>query len=129
MAKSGWNYPVQLETKTGKILKTDLVEDIRQSILILLSTTPGERVFHPNYGCNLQRFAFEPISYDLTRAIQSELYRVISSWEKRIYNLEIAVEPSVKTDNCLIFVIRYGVLELKIKDQLIYSYNMMGASI
>ena len=41
--------------------RIDMVEDdasIRQSILLLLSTSPGERVMRPDYGCLLRRVVF-----------------------------------------------------------------------
>lgn len=33
---------------------------LRQSVLLLLSTTPGERVMRPDYGCDLHRLLFSP---------------------------------------------------------------------
>jgi len=40
-----------------------LVEDeeaVRQALLLLLTTTPGERVMRPDYGCELARLVFAP---------------------------------------------------------------------
>lgn len=124
---AGWNYPIRINEKTGHIQKTELKEDIRQSILILLSTTPGERVFHPNFGCNLQKFAFEPITYEFLRRVQEEVYRAIRRFEKRIYNLEVVVERVGEEGNSLVFVIQYDIINLAEKDQIAYAYHMMGA--
>jgi hypothetical protein len=33
---------------------------VRQSILLLLTTVPGERVMRPDYGCDLQKLVFSP---------------------------------------------------------------------
>jgi len=33
---------------------------VRQSIMMLLSTRPGERVMRPDYGCPLHRIVFSP---------------------------------------------------------------------
>ena len=33
---------------------------VRQSIILLLTTTPGERVMRPDYGCPLHRLMFQP---------------------------------------------------------------------
>jgi uncharacterized protein len=41
----------------------DMVEDddaIRQAIILLLTTIPGERVMRPDYGCPLHRLMFAP---------------------------------------------------------------------
>ena len=41
-----------------KMLEGDAA--IRQSIVVLLSTMPGERVMRPEYGCPLHRLMFAP---------------------------------------------------------------------
>ena len=40
----GWAMPVALDPRTGKVASVEYEEDIRQSILIILETAPGERV-------------------------------------------------------------------------------------
>jgi phage baseplate assembly protein W len=35
-------------------------EAVRQSIMLLLTTSPGERVMRPDYGCPLHRLLFAP---------------------------------------------------------------------
>ena len=44
--------------------------EIRQSILLLLKTVRGEREVQPLYGSRLNQFAFEPISYEISRTIR-----------------------------------------------------------
>ena len=54
-------------TPRGRI---DMVQDdasIRQSLLLLLSTSPGERVMRPDYGCYLRRLVFAPNDDDHRR--------------------------------------------------------------
>ena len=33
---------------------------VRQSLMLLLSTQPGERIMRPEFGCDLYRLVFEP---------------------------------------------------------------------
>ena len=35
-------------------------DSIRQAILLLFSTRPGERVMRPDYGCDIHRLVFSP---------------------------------------------------------------------
>jgi phage baseplate assembly protein W len=44
----------------GSIRLVDENAHVRQSILILLATRPGERVMRPDYGCPLHRLVFNP---------------------------------------------------------------------
>lgn len=121
---SGWNYPVSVDPETGKIKATDVKSDIRQSILILLSTSPGERLFHPDYGCNLKRFMFEPISYELIKGIREEVYSAILKWERRIYHLDVDILNDAEEDNRLIISIRYGIKNFPETDSIFYAYDL-----
>ncbi len=120
----GWNFPVGIDYQTGNIEMTDLKKDIRQSILILLSTNPGERLIHGNYGCNLSQFMFEPITYDLLRRIRWEVTTAINRWEKRISQLEIDILNDVAVDSRIVISIKYTIASLQDRDQLYYSYDL-----
>ena len=49
-----------LQGHGGRIVMATGHVALRQSLLLLLSTRPGERVGRPDYGCALDRLAFEP---------------------------------------------------------------------
>jgi uncharacterized protein len=69
---------------TGKIALLNSDASIRQSILLLLSTRPGERVMHPDYGCNLHQLVFSP-NDDTTAGLAIYYVRqAIERWIPRI---------------------------------------------
>jgi uncharacterized protein len=47
-------------TPTGGIALVRGDAAVRQSLMMLLATVPGERVMRPDYGCPLHRVVFEP---------------------------------------------------------------------
>lgn len=47
-------------TPAGRIAMTSGDDAVRQSIILLLTTIPGERVMRPDYGCPLHRLMFSP---------------------------------------------------------------------
>lgn len=47
-------------TSGGRIASVAGDEAVRQALLLLLSTMPGERVMRPEYGCELHRLIFAP---------------------------------------------------------------------
>jgi len=74
---TGWGFPPEFNELTLSVNMVSEEEDIRQSLFILLSTTPGERPLNPAYGCDLQSLVFEKISesipnkfYSLTKNIK-----------------------------------------------------------
>jgi phage baseplate assembly protein W len=126
MASWGWNFPIGVDSKTGKIKMTDLETDIKQSILILLSTIKGERLKHNEYGSRLNKFMFEPITSSLMIQIKSEIYQSICQWETRIENLEIRVFSSKNSETALIVNIQYDVKDKNVADEINYVYDLSG---
>lgn len=65
----------------------DMVEEhssVRQAVLLLLSTRPGERVMRPEYGCDIHRLVFWP-NDDTTAGLAIHYVRLaITRWEPRI---------------------------------------------
>ena len=69
-----------------------MVEDdasVRQAILLLLSTRPGERVMRPDYGCDLHKLVFSP-NDDTTAGLAIHYVRqALTHWEPRIQILRL----------------------------------------
>lgn len=120
----GWSFPIRVDEKTGKIKTTSLEEDIKQSVKILLNTVRGERLKHRNYGSQLTRFVFEPISYHLVREIEEELYETLQYWEPRIEDINIEILHKKSNDAELFIHISYTIIQTKTRDEINYEYSL-----
>jgi phage baseplate assembly protein W len=94
----GWGFPPsfdKIERQTGMVVSE---EDIKQSLEILLSTRPGERVMQPGYGCNLDVMLFEPITTTLITYVKDLVRKSILFYEARIdvNNVKIDIENVLK---------------------------------
>jgi phage baseplate assembly protein W len=66
---------------------------IRQSLMLLISTRPGERVMRPEYGCDLSRLVFSPID-DTTAGLAIHFVRqAVERWEPRVEVLRVDAHP------------------------------------
>jgi phage baseplate assembly protein W len=54
----GWKFPVNVDLR-GKIATSQYEEDVREAVEIILTTSKGERVMHPDFGCGINNFVFE----------------------------------------------------------------------
>jgi phage baseplate assembly protein W len=62
---------------------------IRQSLMLLISTRPGERVMRPEYGCDLSRLVFSP-NDDTTAGLAIHFVRqAVERWEPRVEVLRV----------------------------------------
>lgn len=66
---------------------------IKQSIVNLLLTVRGERLFNPDLGSSVSSFLFEQLDYGTAALIQSEIANTLNLYEPRINIIELNVNP------------------------------------
>ncbi len=95
---TGWSFPPEFNGNNGSVEMVSDVEDINQSLHILLSTSLGERVMQPDYGCNLNDYMFESLSSDLIGTIKHHVENSILFYEPRIVADKIQVTTADSFD-------------------------------
>lgn len=83
---------------SGGLTLTDKNGAIRQAIMILLSTRPGERVMRPEYGCPLHRLVFEPNDAATAGLAIHYIRTALARWEPRIEIMSLRAAPDAETD-------------------------------
>jgi phage baseplate assembly protein W len=97
---------------------------VRQSILLLLSTRPGERVMRPGYGCPLHRLVFEP-NHATTHGLAIHYVRqAITRWEPRAEILRLDADVAADDPNRLDIVLDYRVRFLHATDRIVFPVNL-----
>jgi hypothetical protein len=81
---TGWSFPPTFDKGMRSVRMVSGVEDICQSLSILLDTALGERVMQPRYGASLQDKVFEPMDPILLTVIKDLVDRAITYHEARI---------------------------------------------
>ena len=126
---TGWAFPVTFNKEcsspqngesdelSGCYCSVEMASDIRdieQSLTILLTTRPGERVMRLDYGCALEDLLFEPTNESLLTYIKDLIRKSILYYEPRVQlhnvdiledenllegRVEISVDITVRTTN------------------------------
>ncbi|HSP61011.1 MAG TPA: GPW/gp25 family protein [Ornithinimicrobium sp.] len=80
---------------SGRLATVQDAAAVRQSLLLLLSTRPGERVNRPRYGCHLFRLAFEAADNTTAGLAIHYVARAVEEWEPRVevLSLEAGAPP------------------------------------
>ncbi|HVI44763.1 MAG TPA: GPW/gp25 family protein [Chitinophaga sp.] len=100
----GWAFPPTFRKEDdnnnneGYALMAVGRDDIEQSLRILLSTSLGERVMVPQYGCNLSDYQFAAINNTLVGFIIDLVSNAILFYEARIKADNITVTESDSWD-------------------------------
>lgn len=114
------------KTPTGGIAMVDEQASVRQAILLLLSTVPGERVMRPDYGCALFRLVFAP-NDDTTAGLAIHYVRqALERWEPRITLLHVDAGRSASDPSRLDIVCEYRLRATQTSHQLNLSLDLRG---
>jgi uncharacterized protein len=81
---TGWSFPPVFNRAAGNVEMVTDELDIKQSLDILLSTSLGERVMQPKYGCNLNDYLFEALGSTTIGYIKERVANSILYYEPRI---------------------------------------------
>ncbi|WP_208630263.1 GPW/gp25 family protein [Amycolatopsis kentuckyensis] len=97
----GWSFPPVPAVDGGFAWRSDAAL-IRQSILLILDTEPGERVMRAAFGCGLRRYLMAPNNPATRAAIARDVTAALTAWEPRI-DLS-AVDVTTTTDPAAVLV-------------------------
>ena len=80
---------------TGSLAMVEGDESVRQAIVMLLTTSPGERLMRPDYGSQLHRLAFAPNDQTTAGLAIHYVRAALTRWEPRveIVHLDAAADP------------------------------------
>ena len=104
------------------------VEDINQSLAILLTTSLGERVMQPDYGCNLKDFLFEPQNTTLITYIEDVVRNAIVYHEPRIKVNRIKVDSDQQVEGRLLIDVAYTIRTTNTRSNYVYPFYIQEAS-
>ena len=118
----GWAMPVELDPRTGLVASVAFEEDIRQSILIILETAPGERVMRPNFGCGIHELVFSAVDSTVIQRIRSVIEEALRRCEARIEVLAVTVDESPTSEGALLIELEYRIRKTNQVGNLVFPF-------
>lgn len=122
---TGWSFPPEFNKDSRNVVMVSSVEDIEQSLNILLSTTLGERVMQPKYGCDLNSYVFEALNSSVIGYIKDRVKNAILYYEPRIIadKIEVTADGSFDLiEGRFIISIDYTIPETNSRFNYVYDY-------
>ena len=101
-------------------------EDISESIRIILSTTPGERIMQPTFGCNLSRLVFEKIDSAMIAELNHMVYHALLDFEPRVNFISAEILDREELDGVLHISIHYSIVITNTRHNLVYPFYLLG---
>ncbi len=108
--------------------KSSGAEAIRQSILMLLATMPGERIMRPAYGCDLFRLAFEPNDETTAGLAMHYVQQAVLRCEPRVIveHVDAYPDPNPQNSSILHITLAYRLRQSGLAESLDYAFELAG---
>jgi phage baseplate assembly protein W len=120
----GWNLPVALDDDDRLRMASDGEEGIRQSIWMILSTAPGERLMRPDFGCGIHDMVFGVSSAGTANAVAGAVRKALATWEPRIDVLDVFAAPDPAEPSVLQIEINYQVRSTNSRFNLVFPFYL-----
>jgi uncharacterized protein len=118
---TGWKFPLQV-TPTGGIATSSEEQKIEESILLILSTAPGERLMLPDFGCGIHDLVFSPNNSSTVTMVVDLVRRSLTKYEPRIDVIDVTAETSTEQQNLLLIRVDYRVRDNNAMANLVYPF-------
>ena len=102
-------------------------QDIIESLGILLSTSPGERIMLPSYGADMNRLLFEPLNTQLTTYMEALVKDAIILHESRVKLDKVSLTPK-PTEGRVDIAVEYRVVTTNTRYNNVFPYYLNEAN-
>jgi len=117
----GLAFPLHVDP-SGKLATAAGEQRVEQSVQLILSTCPGERVMLPKFGCAIHELVFAPNNpATRTRAIDA-VRRALTLFEPRIDVLDVRAETSSAEPSLLLLRVDYRLRANNAMGNLVYPF-------
>jgi phage baseplate assembly protein W len=99
-------------------------EDIRESLWILMTTIPGERVMLPDYGCGIHEHVFDGIGETLYTYLRTHIEHAVLFYEPRIVLEGVEIVFRDYLDGVLNITLTYTIIQTNTRNNLVIPYSL-----
>ena len=124
---TGWSFPPRFDLREATVVMSNGELDIHQSLEILFTTSLGERIMNPKYGCSLKASLYESMNTGLIAYIKNLLETAILYHEARIDAEKIEVQADANA-GVLNISIDYRIRGTNSRFNFVYPFYLQEAN-
>lgn len=118
----GWAFP--LSVQGGRVRFAVDADDIRQAILLIMQTAPGERVMLPTFGCRINELVFAAGNASTLGLAQLYTNDALQQWEPRIQVVDVKASIDTRQPQCMTIDVTYLIRDRNRPDNLVYPFYL-----
>jgi len=121
----GLGFPLRVGDD-GRMQWSDGEVGVEESIRVLLTTEPGERLFRPDFGAGLRSFLHQPNTLATRHRISDRVSRALARWEPRVHVESVDTTPDPADPAAAIVTIRYRLVATQAAHGLAFGVRLGG---
>ena len=121
---TGWAFPPRFDPTTRAAATVSDEDDVRQSLVILMRTRPGERVMQPRYGCDIYRFVFERLDATIISDLHDAVAQAILFFEPRVTLETVRVWLDAQVEGLLHLDVVYRVRATNNRANIVFPFYL-----
>lgn len=118
----GWAFPPSFDRHQHQAQMVSAETDIRQSLMVLFSTVPGERVMLPGYGCPLHLHVFDAMNQHNLTQLYSLIQDAILRYEPRILLEDVQFDTQGALDGELRITLIYLIRQTNTRSNMVFPF-------
>ncbi len=119
----GWKFPPEFKRGHDTNMMVQHEEDIKESLIILLTTIKGHRLMRPNYGTSVREMIFEPLDTNTATFLSEEIKKAILVHEPRVFVDKVeAIQESL--NGTLTLSIDYTIISSNTRTNLVFPFYL-----
>lgn len=125
----GWSFPPTF----GKELKAiNMVEDrldIEESLKLILSTRPGERITNPKFGCAIHNLLFEPLVGSTKSKMEGAIKTAILFYEPRIDLESVTIDTTRELEGIVDIKLDYTIRKINVRSNIVFPFYKLEGTL
>jgi phage baseplate assembly protein W len=121
---TGWSFPPEFDPDLESIVMVSDEQDIWESIQLILSTAPGERMMFPKFGCGIRKMVFEGINTTFLTQLKDLIRFSILNYEPRIILNDVTIDGSNANEGILYIRLDYTIRKTNSRSNLVYPFYL-----
>ena len=118
----GWSFPPTFNRSIAGVEMLEEEADIASSLEVLLTTSQGERVMLPQYGCNLDELVFESLDTRMKTLMADKVESAILYHEPRIELEKVQLDDSLELEGVVLINVIYRVKTTNSRFNFVFPY-------
>jgi phage baseplate assembly protein W len=125
----GWSFPPVFNKDSRTIELVEDEQDIYQSLKIILTTRPGERVTNPEFGCAMHNYLFHPIDPTTNYLIKDAIKLSILYFEPRITLHDVIIDTSEELEGIVGITLDFTIRKINIRSNVVFPFYKLEGTL